>query len=88
MCDVKKYEAIYKEIEKLQPEDTLQLILESETDEQRDFYDVRIFLFQKITYRDIRTHKKVWKYGLIADILFILWISEMLGREVNKNENQ
>lgn len=45
MCDVKKYEAIYKEIEKLQPEDTLQLILESETDEQRDFYDVRIFLF-------------------------------------------
>lgn len=27
MCDVKKYEKLYQEIEKLQPEDTLQLVL-------------------------------------------------------------
>lgn len=48
MCDVKKYENIYKEIEMLQPEDTLQLILEAETEEQRDFYElVGDFLLQK-----------------------------------------
>ena len=34
MCDVKKYEAIYRDIERLQPEDTLQLVLEAETEEQ------------------------------------------------------
>ena len=48
MCDVKKYEKIYKEIENLQPEDTLQLVLESETEEQRNFYEmVGDFLLQK-----------------------------------------
>ena len=34
MCDVKKYSDIYKEIAKLNPKDTLQLVLESETEEQ------------------------------------------------------
>lgn len=34
MCDVKKYEKIYEDIQKLQPEDTLQLVLEAETEEQ------------------------------------------------------
>ena len=33
MCDVKKYE-------KLQPEDTLQLVLEAETEEQKEFYEM------------------------------------------------
>lgn len=48
MCDVKKYEKIYEEIELLQPEDTLQLVLEAETEEQRDFYElVGDFLLQK-----------------------------------------
>ena len=37
MCDVKKYEKLYQEIEKLKPEDTLQLVLEAETEEQREF---------------------------------------------------
>lgn len=37
MCDVKKYEKIYEEIKSLQPEDTLQLVLEAETEEQRSF---------------------------------------------------
>lgn len=47
MCDVKKYERIYQEIEKLQPEDTLQLVLEAETEEERDFYEmVGNFLLQ------------------------------------------
>ncbi|MBD5494579.1 MAG: hypothetical protein HDR12_09460 [Lachnospiraceae bacterium] len=40
MCDVKKYEKIYEEIKLLQPEDTLQLVLEAETEEQRSFYEV------------------------------------------------
>ena len=41
MCDVKKYE-------KLQPEDTLQLVLEAETEEQKGFYEmVGDFLLQK-----------------------------------------
>ena len=40
MCDVKKYEQIYKEIKKLQPEDTMQLVLEADTEEQREFYEM------------------------------------------------
>ena len=48
MCDVNKYEDLYKEIEKLKPEDTLQLVLEAETEEQREFYEmVGDFLLQK-----------------------------------------
>ena len=40
MCDVKKYSDIYKEIAKLNPKDTLQLVLESETEEEKDFYEM------------------------------------------------
>lgn len=48
MCDVKKYANVYQEIEKLKPEDTLQLVLESETEEQKEFYElVGDFLLQK-----------------------------------------
>ena len=48
MCDIKKYENIYQEIARLEPEDTLQLVLEADTEEQRDFYQlVGDFLLQK-----------------------------------------
>ena len=48
MCDVKKYEKIYEDIKILQPEDTLQLVLEAETEEPRSFYEmVGDFLLQK-----------------------------------------
>lgn len=48
MCDVKKYEKIYEDIKSLQPEDTLQLVLEAETEEQRCFYEmVGDFLLQR-----------------------------------------
>ena len=48
MCDLKKYDAIFKEIWKLDPEDTLQLVLESESDVQKDFYElVGNFLLKK-----------------------------------------
>ena len=40
MCDVKKYSEIYKEIQKLNPDDTLQLVLESETEEEKSFYEM------------------------------------------------
>lgn len=48
MCDLKKYADIYKEIKQLDPDDTLQLVLESETEEERDFYEmVGDFLLQQ-----------------------------------------
>lgn len=40
MCDVKKYNQIFNDIKKLQPNDTLQLILEAKTKEERDFYEM------------------------------------------------
>ena len=38
MCDFEKYEKIYRELEKLQPEDTLQMILESKDENMKEFY--------------------------------------------------
>lgn len=38
MCDVKKYNDIFREIKSLRQDDTLQLILEAKTQEERDFY--------------------------------------------------
>lgn len=40
MCDVEKYNKIYKDITSLQPEDTLQLVLEAETEEEKTFYEL------------------------------------------------
>ena len=40
MCDVEKYNKIYKDITSLQPEDTLQLVLEAETEEEKSFYEL------------------------------------------------
>lgn len=37
MCDVKKYYNIYDELKKLKPEDTLQLVMEAENDEEKQF---------------------------------------------------
>ena len=48
MCDVEKYSKIYQEIKKLDPEDTLQLVLESKDDEESDFYElIGNFLLQQ-----------------------------------------
>jgi len=33
MCDVKKYSRMFQDIKQLQPEDTLQLVLEAENEE-------------------------------------------------------
>ncbi len=40
MCDVKKYEAIYEEIKLLNPDDTLQLVQNVTTEEQKQFYEL------------------------------------------------
>jgi chaperonin cofactor prefoldin len=38
--DIKKYSDIFKEIKKLEPDDTMQLVLESETEEEKNFYEL------------------------------------------------
>lgn len=40
MVDLKKYADIYEEIKKLSNDDTLKLVLESEDEEVKDFYEV------------------------------------------------
>lgn len=48
MCDVDKYCKMYEDIKQLQPEDTLQLVLEAKTKEERDFFElIGNFLLQK-----------------------------------------
>lgn len=48
MYDIKKYNNIYKDIVALQPEDTMQLVLEAETEEEKEFYElVGDYLLQK-----------------------------------------
>lgn len=48
MCDIQEYSKIFKEIENLSPEDTLQLVVESENEEQKKFYEmIGDYLLQK-----------------------------------------
>ena len=48
MCDVKKYSRMFQEIKQLQPEDTLQIVLEAENEEEQDFFEmVGYFLLQR-----------------------------------------
>ncbi|MCI5959407.1 MAG: hypothetical protein PUD03_04535 [Lachnospiraceae bacterium] len=48
MCDVKKYLDMYQDIKTLQPEDTLQLVMEAKDEEERDFFElVGNFLLQQ-----------------------------------------
>ena len=47
MCNIEKYGNIFNEIKKLTPDDTLQLVLESKTEEEKTFYEmVGDFLLQ------------------------------------------
>lgn len=48
MCDVTKYKKIYKEIRRLEIDDTLELIMEAEDQEEADFFElIGNFLMQK-----------------------------------------
>ncbi len=40
MCDVRKYSDMYKDMKTLQPEDTLQLVLEAKDEEERNFFEM------------------------------------------------
>ena len=40
MCDVNKYSNIFQELKNLQPEDTLQLVMEAKDAEERDFFEM------------------------------------------------
>ena len=40
MCDVNKYFQMYNEIKKLQPEDTLQLVIQAKDKEEKEFFEV------------------------------------------------
>lgn len=48
MCDIKKYSQIYQEIKNLKPEDTLQLVMEADNKEEKEFFEmVGDFLLQQ-----------------------------------------
>lgn len=40
MCDVKKYSDMFQDMKNLQPDDTLQLILEAKSEEERVFFEL------------------------------------------------
>ena len=40
MCDVRKYSDMFKDMKTLQPEDTLQLVLEAKDEEERAFFEM------------------------------------------------
>ena len=40
MCDVDKYSYMFHDMKNLQPEDTLQLVMEAKDDEERDFFEM------------------------------------------------
>lgn len=53
MCDIEKYQKIYQDILELQPDDTLQLMLEAKTDEEREFYEVVGNFLLQIKQREV-----------------------------------
>lgn len=58
MCDVKKFKIIYEEISNLNPDDTLQLVLELETEEEKEFYEmIGNYLLQKEQEKVIEANK-------------------------------
>lgn len=40
MCDTQKYSAIFQDIMTLQPDDTLQLVLEAKSEEEKRFFRI------------------------------------------------
>lgn len=62
MCDVKKYNEIYKDIKELTQEDTMQLVLEASTEEEKDFYImISDFFLQKKQKECIARNVFWWK---------------------------
>lgn len=40
MCDVSKYSKMFDDMKNLQPEDTLQLVMEAKDEDERDFFEM------------------------------------------------
>lgn len=40
MCDVTKYSKMYQDMIALQPEDTLQLVMEAKDEDERNFFEM------------------------------------------------
>ena len=40
MCDVSKYSDMFQDMKTLQPEDTLQLVLEAKDEEEKKFFEM------------------------------------------------
>lgn len=40
MCDVEKYNRIFEDMKNLSQEDTMQLVLEAPTEEEKQFYEM------------------------------------------------
>ena len=40
MCNIKKYNDIYNDIKELTQDDTMQLILEAPTEDEKEFYEM------------------------------------------------
>lgn len=48
MCDIKKFYDMYNDIKELQPEDTLELVLAAQSEEEKAFFSlIGDFLLQK-----------------------------------------
>ena len=40
MCDIKKYTEIYEDLMQLSQDDTMQLVLEAPSEDEKDFYEM------------------------------------------------
>ena len=40
MCDVRKYSNMFKEMKTMQPEDTIQLVMEAKDEDERNFFEL------------------------------------------------
>lgn len=55
MCDTNKYFTMYDDIKKLQPEDTLQLVMEAKSEDEKIFFQMLgDFLLQQKQKKVIR----------------------------------
>ena len=69
MCDTKKYSRMFQDIKQLQPEDTLQLVMEAESEEEQDFFEmVGNFLLQQKQKQVIERNLFWWRNIASADI--------------------
>ncbi len=57
MCETKKFFDIYNQIKELNPDDTLQLVMEARDEDEREFFElVGDFLLQKKQREVIEEH--------------------------------